>query len=52
MKLKFFDWVIIAIILAFSFLPDPLDIFDLGLPIIEPVLAIAYYLIRKSGGKN
>jgi len=45
--MKAFDWIIIAIILVFGAIPDPLDIFDFGLPIIEGGAAIGYYLWRR-----
>ena len=46
MKLRKVDWLIILVLLAFSIIPDPTDIFDMGLPILEPLLAFLYYWWR------
>lgn len=45
-RLRKIDWIIIAVILLFSVLPDPLDFLDMGLPVLEPLLAFMYYWWR------
>jgi hypothetical protein len=47
MGLKLFDWIVIIVLLVLAVIPDPLDIFDFGLPIMEGATAIVYYLVRR-----
>jgi hypothetical protein len=42
-KLSILDWGIIGILVLLAFIPfDPTDIIDMGLPILEPLLALGY----------
>lgn len=46
MKLRKIDWLIIAILLIFAIIPDFSDLWDFGLPVLEPLLAFTYYWWR------
>jgi hypothetical protein len=46
MKLRKIDWLIILILLVLGIIPDPTDIFDMGLPILESLMAFLYYWWR------
>ena len=48
-KLDMLDYAVIGGLLAFAFIPDPTDIVDAMLPIVEPLLAYIYYRYRTSG---
>lgn len=51
---KWYHWIVISGLLALSFIPDPTDVLDFGLPIIEPILASIYYIMvrpRKGAGQ-
>jgi hypothetical protein len=43
-KLSWKDKIIIAALILLGFLPDPTDVVDFGLPLLEPLLAYGYYL--------
>lgn len=45
--LKFYHWIVIGGLLILGVIPDPTDLLDFGLPIIEPLLAGIYYIIVK-----
>jgi uncharacterized membrane protein YfcA len=40
------DWLIVGIFGTLTFIPDPIDILTAGIPIIEPVIAIGYFIWR------
>lgn len=53
MGLKFFDYAVLFVLLVLTFLPDPSDLFDFGLPLIEPLAALGYFFIRsKNRNRN
>jgi len=41
-NLSTIDWGIIGILVLLALLPDPTDLLDAGLPILEPLLALGY----------
>ena len=43
------DWGIIGILVVLAVIPDPTDILDFGLPILEPIAALGYYWWRRKG---
>jgi len=45
--MKLTDWLVIGVICVLAVIPDPLDVLDFGLPIIESVSAVVYYIWRK-----
>jgi len=47
--LKWYDYIILFIFLVLVFIPDPTDVADVGLPIVEPLLAFGYYYLRTKG---
>ena len=50
--LGLFDWAVIGFLFMLTFLPDPTDLLDFGLPIVEPLMAAGYFMVRKFGGKT
>ena len=48
-QLNWLDYLIIFIMLILAFIPDPTDTIDVGLPIIEPLMAYIYYRWRSEG---
>jgi len=51
--LKWYHWGVIGTLVLLGVIPDPTDLLDFGLPILEPVLAGVYYLfVRPKGGKS
>lgn len=52
MGLRFKDWVVYLACLLLAVFPDPTDVLDFGLPIFEPLLAVAYWYLFNRGGKK
>ena len=45
--LKFVDCIVILGLLIWIIVPDPTDILDFGLPIIEAVSGAVYFVLRR-----
>ena len=45
--LSIFDWLVIAFFIVLMFIPTPEDFVTFGLPVIDAIIPIAYYIIRK-----
>jgi hypothetical protein len=48
--LTMFDLCVVAVLGLLTFIPDPTDLLDAGLPIVEPIGALAYWFLRRKGG--
>ena len=49
-RLKFWQWLVIGVVLLLSIIPDPSDVLDMMLPIVEPLAAAGLYYYWRGGG--